>query len=396
MRASGTVIPFDRAADIVRSAAGPLAREEVPLAEALGRAMPEEVRARFDSPPFDRSAMDGFAVRSGESARELRITGTVAAGALPPRIGPGECARIMTGAMLPEGTGRVIRLEYVRETGDRIEVFREETQSNVIRRGEGHRAGDVVLAPRILEPQDLGILASLGLERVAVSRRPTVAVLATGSELREQGNGLDDAAIYDSNGPQICAQVRSCGCEPRSLGRVADDLARIEERIGAAAGSDLLIVSGGVSKGAFDFVPEALSRAGFETLLHGVAVRPGMPTLFARRGAMCAFGLPGNTVSTFVIFEVLVRPLLRLMLRLPAEAEAVRGELDAPIRRRQTERLEFLPVRVDRGRVHPVPYRGSSHLSALASANGLLRIEAGVESLPEGTAVDVKLVRGRE
>jgi molybdopterin molybdotransferase len=388
------MIPFEEAVDRVRRSArrGPV--ETVPLGQALGRALAQPVTASIDSPPFDRSAMDGYAVAGGDTGEPYRIVQTVAAGALPRAIGPGECARIMTGAMLPAGAARVIRLEYAREAAGHVHVVREETQSNVIPRGENLRAGDAVLTPRRLAPQDIGILASLGLAAIPVTARPVVGVLTTGTELARAGTALEGAAIYDSNGPQLCAHLECAGCAPLHLGTVSDAPEAIASRLAQGAeGCTVLIVSGGVSLGDFDYVPGALVEAGFVLDFHRVAVRPGMPTLFGRRGDTYVFGLPGNPVSTFVVFEVLVRPLLHGLLGLPEEATLVPGRLAAAVRRRQSDRVELRPVRLDRGRVYPVVYHGSSDLPSLAQANALLELEVGVSALEEGAEVHVRPVR---
>jgi len=386
------MIGLDRALEIVRSI--PLtAREEViPLEGALHRVLAREVLSPIDSPPFDKSAMDGFAVGAAEDSAELTIVDTVAAGGLPGRaVGRGECARIMTGAMLPPGTGRVIRREYVREEPRRIRVLTPEPGDNVIRRGASIRAGAPVLGPTVLRPQDVGALAASGIDRVSVSVPPRVSIICTGPEIRAAGSPLGSGEIYDSNGPQLRAQLTAMGCPSAVRSGIDDRPEPLTKAIGEALrSSDVLLLTGGVSAGDFDYVPGCLEGLGAEILFHRVSVKPGKPTLFARRGDQQVFGLPGNPVSTFIIFEVFVKPFLYRRMGLDWSPTVFRGALGQAVRRRQAERTEFLPVRVRQGLVEAVPYHGSAHLNALAEADGLIRMEIGVHEIPQGTQVDVR------
>ncbi len=398
-------------------------RESVALDEALGRTLPGELPNLVDQPPFDKATMDGYAWRPREgdpagsvAGRVFRVVGTVAAGrAAPIEPGPGECVRIMTGAPVPESASGVQSLERtspVRDgesgTGDLVRFDSDEPAVNVARRGSNLRAGEPLLGPRILAPQDIGILASSGYARVEVSLPPVVGVLATGDEIvpaRWPGTGgerpeLAPGRIFDSNGPQLAAHVRSCGCVLRDLGRVGDDERLLGETLRRALGEcDVVVVSGGVSMGDFDFIPPVLAGLGVRTVFHGIAVRPGKPVFYGRKGTASVFGLPGNPVSTFVAFEVFVRPHLeaRMGLRLPPRT--VRARLAAPLLRRQVDRVDFLPGVLSRDpgtgepTVQALEYHGSTMLPVLATADCLLRLEIGVPGIEAGEAVDVRLLR---
>ena len=387
-----SLISLDAALEIVRGVQVHAREETVPAGDALNRVLLRRVLSPIDSPPFDKSAMDGFAVGAEEGAQDLMIVDTVAAGGLPGRpVGKGECARIMTGAMLPPGTGRVIRREYVREEPGRIRVLTAETGSNVIRRGASIRAGEPVLGPRVLGPQDLGVLAASGIDRVTVAVPPRVAVLCTGPEIRAAGGPLGDGEIYDSNGPQLRAQLIAMGCPATVRSGIEDRPQALAGAIGEALEScDVLLLTGGVSAGDFDYVPACLEGLGAEILFHRVSVKPGKPTLFALRGDQQVFGLPGNPVSTFVIFEVFVKPFLYRRMGLDWAPRIFRATLGQAVRRSQAERTEFLPVRVRQGLVQAVPYHGSAHLNALSEADGFIRVEIGVHEIPQGTQVDVR------
>jgi molybdopterin molybdotransferase len=303
----------------------------------------------------------------------------------------------MTGAMMPPGADKVLRVEFVREQDGVVELEQEEPYANVIPRGENLKAGEQVLGPRILEPRDIGVLASLGRSEVRVAVPPAVGVLATGSELRNPGESLGPGQIYNSNGLQLCAQVAGAGGRPRYYGIAPDEPALLREAIEAALEEcDLLLLSGGVSMGELDFVPAVLRDCGAEILFHKLAVKPGKPTLFARwkQGGRPAyiFGLPGNPVSAYVIFELLVRPLLYRLLGLRYRPRLVEARLAEAVKRRDAERVEYCPVRLEGGAVHPLSYHGSSHLNALSDADALLRLDAGVQRIEEGTSVNVRLL----
>jgi molybdopterin molybdotransferase len=402
----------DEALKLIEALEVELRTEVVKLEEVLGRALAEEVLAPEDSPPFPKAAMDGFAVSSADPGPRWRLAATLAAGDEATRaLARGECAKIMTGAMMPPGADKVLRVEYTREQDGVVTLAKEEPYPNVIARGENLRRGERVLGPRVLSPQDVGVLASLGRAEVRVAVRPEVGVLATGSELRNPGEPLSPGQIYNSNGLQACAQVSAAGGRPRYFGIVRDEPALLRETVGRALEAcDLLLLSGGVSMGELDYVPEVLKECGAEILFHKLALKPGKPTLFARRvkagGARGAgsgangggqataysFGLPGNPVSAFVIFEVFVKPLLYRLQGLRYAPRTVRARLAESFQRHDAERVELRPVRLERGGVRSLVYHGSAHLNALSAADGLLRLEAGVSRLEEGTWTDVRLL----
>jgi molybdopterin molybdotransferase len=374
-------------------------RETVALAEALGRVLASPVVAAVDSPPFDKAAMDGYAVLAAEAGESLAVVETIAAGQVPRlTVRAGQASKIMTGAMLPEGARKVVRVEYTEEREGRVLIRQPEPYDNVIRRAENLRAGQPLLSPRVLEPQDIGVLASQGIGAVEVAVPPLVGILTTGSELASAGEALRPGQIYNSNGPQLCAQVAAMRGRQRYYGLVPDDPQALGERLDEPLREcEVVLLSGGVSMGDLDFVPGVLESKGARILFHKLALKPGKPTLFAvaegaRPGGTYVFGLPGNPVSTFIVFEVFVKALLYRLMGIDHRPRQVRLPLGQPLRRRDTERLEYRPVHLEAGRVLPTEYHGSSHLNALAGAEGLIRIERGVAQLEEGTLVDVRLL----
>ena len=328
--------------------------ERVPLAEAAGRALVGAVASPIDHPPFDKSAMDGFAYAGSAPDGVYEVIDAVAAGRRSAAaVSPGKAIRIMTGAPIPAGAAGVQRVEWTEAAGRAasgaglVHFTIREKIDNIIRRGENLKAGEELLSPRILAPQDIGILAASGCAEVEVAARPRVGVVSTGDEIEAAGNPLGEASIYDSNGPQLAAQAMAAGCETRFYGIARDSAGELAAILGSAlAENDLVLVSGGVSMGDFDLVPSALENLGVEPIFHSLAMRPGKPTFFGRRGRTAVFGLPGNPVSTFVNFEVLAKRYLRAMMGLDGGPDVVRARLGAPLSRRAGDRVEFLPARL--------------------------------------------------
>jgi len=317
------MVPVDEALEIVLRETRALPTEEIALDDAPGRVLAEDVRSDTDMPPFDRSAMDGYAVRAADVASvpaRLTVTGEVAAGAWPDRdLGPGEAIRIMTGAPVPGGATAVQQVEKTRalEDGRRVEILASVGEgANIALRGCEVREGDLVLdRGGVLGPAAVAVLASTGHARVRVSRSPRVAVLVTGDEIVDVTESPGPGQIRNSNGPAVAAQARLGGAQVRVLG-VAPD--REEETVaavrdGLSAEPDVLVVSGGVSAGDYDLVEPALEQLGVELLFTKVAIKPGAPLVFGRRKGTLVFGLPGNPVSAQVTFDVLVRAALLRM-----------------------------------------------------------------------------------
>jgi molybdopterin molybdotransferase len=324
-------LSIDAALRVILDNIVPLDSEQVELSDALHRTLAEPIISPIDQPPWDNSAMDGYAVHAadvrGASASRpvvLRVIEEVAAGALPQRhLERGAATRIMTGAPVPAGADSVVRIEHTRPAGDRVEVLHDgDAGRNIRLRGEDLTAGSSVYAPgRLLRAADIGVLAMIGHARPAVALRPHVAVLATGDELVEPHRIADVAAgthIINSNTPALAAALAGMACVPDPLGIARDDLDDLRERLTRALDADALITTAGASVGDHDLVKDALEQIGCETLFWRVRIRPGSPFSFGivrrpGRPALPVFGLPGNPVSVLVTFEILVRPALRRM-----------------------------------------------------------------------------------
>ncbi|MFH1709180.1 MAG: gephyrin-like molybdotransferase Glp [Planctomycetota bacterium] len=383
-----------QALEAVLDGARPLGTEPVALDASLGRILAETIASDADMPPFDKSAMDGFAVAGTDDDGAYRVVAALPAGAPPfRRLEQGECVRIMTGAPVPQGTGRVVRFEYASESGGRMRITRAEEGRNICPQGEDIRQGADLLAPgRPITVPAVGILAATGHTRVQVYRRPRVAIIATGAEIVEPHVAPPPGSIRNSNAWQLAAHVRQCGGSPRYLGIAADTTEAIAAKlVQSFVESDVIVLSGGVSMGDFDLVPGVLAAHGVELCFQKLAVKPGHPTVFGRHNGHRVFGLPGNPVSTFVIFELLVRPLLDRLAGRTDQPPTVQGSLAGMVKGNPSQRTLFLPVAYDRaGRVTPVEYHGSAHLHAYCRANAVLRLDPGSPSLPEGTPVHVR------
>jgi molybdopterin molybdotransferase len=403
-----------------------LQTETVSLLASLGRALPQAIASRHDQPPFDKSAMDGWAWQpvAGEPlpAAPLVIRGVIAAGKAAEHdsdtgpILPGQAARIMTGAAMPPGATRVQRFEWAEESNGCVRFTKAEGLDNIIRRGENARVGDILLSPRTIGAQDIAVLAADGRAELEVARPVTVGVFSTGTELAEPGEELSGSRIYDSNRPQILSQLPRGLCTVRDLGSLPDEYESTLAAVTAALAScELLILSGGVSMGDFDYVPRALKAAGVQERFHGVAMKPGKPTFFGElvkdscrngnradkaTGATASgsdrclvIGLPGNPVSVFVNTELLVRPLLCALCGIMYRPLAVPVPVAETLTRKGADRVEFLPVRVDADGATLVRYGGSSAIQALAGADGFLRMDIGIDRIEKGGLAHVRFVR---
>jgi molybdopterin molybdotransferase len=381
---------------VILRACSPLDGAPTPLAEAPGRVLAEDVRADLDSPPFTKALMDGYAVRAADGL-SLRVSGVVAAGDPPgATAGAGEAVRIFTGAPLPAGADAVVMVEKTEPAQPKVgeQVRLTETVKpgqNVLPRGREMRAGDVVLpADTAITPAAVGLLAGVGRAVVSTIRPPRVAVLATGSELVEADTKPGPGQIRNSNGPMLVAQAARSGAVPRNLGIGRDDPKVLTAMVrDGLENSDVLILAGGVSVGAFDLVPGVLRDLGVEEHFHKVRMKPGKPLLFGTAGSTLVFGLPGNPVSSFVCFELFVRPALRALAghRDPGPTTATLPVCEALSAK--SDRPTFHPAKLEGTAVRPLPWFGSADLRALLSVDALLALPAGDVRYDAGQPVPV-------
>ncbi|HEX7145111.1 MAG TPA: gephyrin-like molybdotransferase Glp [Gaiellaceae bacterium] len=372
----------------------PLEPEAVPLAAAAGRVLAEDARAVVDLPPFPSSAMDGFAVRSEDTPGRLPVVARIAAGRPAPRpLELGEAMAIATGGVVPAGADSVIPLEYVVDHDNEVEIPTAVVQGDNVRpRGGDVAAGDVVVPHGArLRAAQIGALAAAGLDGVVVARRPRVAVLATGTELRRPGETLGPGEVYEANGVLLATALASAGADVDTLPAVADDESSHRDALERGLAADVLVTSGGVSVGPHDLVRRILAELGVEEVFWGVAVKPGKPLAFGVRGSTLVFGLPGNPVSSLVGAEVFVRPALLALqgAKVPGPV-FFEGRLAAAVRR-NSHRDEFVRATsaASENGVLLYPVRGQeSHMIArAAAADALVLAPRGEGELDAGESV---------
>lgn len=380
--------------------------ERIPLREALGRVLASEVRARFDLPRFDNSAMDGYAVRHADLSEgvELAVQGESRASAsLPPALTPGTAMRIFTGAALPLGADSVVIQENAERSGDRVRISALPACGEHVRsRGSDLASGALALGPGSrLDAGSIGLLAGLGEAEIEVHRRPRVALLSTGDELVALGSSANPAAgaLIDSNGPSLAVLVTQAGGESWLLPSVADDPAALRMRIEQAlSGADVLITTGGVSVGDHDHMRAALAAAGVAERFWKVAIKPGKPVLFGVRGAQPVLALPGNPISAMVTFALFAEPMLRAL-----QGDAAPYPLRVPVRidrayRRRPGRTELVRARLVPGAegliAELATLQGSGSLPSMAGAGALVVVPAERGDLGEGELLPALLLAG--
>jgi molybdopterin molybdotransferase len=396
------VIALDDAQATILDAVAPLAPRSFARRDARGLVLAEEVVARERVPPFANTGMDGYAVRAADTPGSLRVIGELPAGRAPTiAVGPGEAIRIMTGAPMPEGADAVVMVERTRVEGDNVVVEVAKPGEHVRLAGGDVDAGELVFERgTLLTPAHLGVLASLDVQEVLCYPRPRVGVISTGDELVARG-ALEPGRIRDSNRPMLLALVEDLGCEAIDGGIVGDDERAITEAIEHAADTcDVLLTSGAVSVGDYDFVKLVLERVakqrGGSSLWAQVAIKPAKPLSFAMLGPVPAFGLPGNPVSSRVSFELFARPALRKLAgRADVAAEPVLATTAAAMPRRADGKLHLDRVRVwlEDGRYlcERAGAQASNVLSGMAGANGLALLPDG-EGVDAGAEVRVLLL----
>lgn len=382
------MIPLEEAQARVLALVSPLGVEEVALRRAAGRVLRAPVAAERDQPPFDASAMDGYAFRAG--GESYAVVGEAAAGQRwPGRLGPGEALRIFTGAPVPEGADTVEMQENIRREGDRIHLTRAlAAGANIRARGSDFAAGQSLAAPRRLRPAELGLIAAMNVARVSVTRRPAVAILSTGSELVAPGGAPRPDQIVASNAFSLAALIEAEGAEARILPIAPDEEPALAAALDLAAEADLIVTIGGASVGDHDLMAQAAGRLGLDLALHKVAIRPGKPLLAGRRGAVPLIGLPGNPVSALVCAMLFVLPAVRALLALPDPLPRPQPDRAGVALPANGERVHFMRARRTPAGLVPVASQDSARIWLFAEAEALILRPAQAPALAAGEPVD--------
>ncbi|MEI6681784.1 MAG: gephyrin-like molybdotransferase Glp [Bacteroidota bacterium] len=407
------MVLFEEALAIVLSQKATPACVRVSLGASTGRVLAEGIFSDMAMPPFDKSAVDGYACRMEDivpgqpqegipgsrgcddwKSATLAVIEIIPAGKVPAKkVGPGECSKIMTGAMVPQGADCVVMVEDSEEPASgRVRFTRFSPAKNICYKGEDIRPGDPVLEKGTkIAPAQVAVLASVGAANPLVFNQPRVGIISTGDELVEPSMIPGPAQIRNSNGWQLEAQVRSVPATADYIGIAPDDGPGLRSVIDRAfVENDVVLLSGGVSMGEFDHVPGILREAGVEILFEKIAVQPGKPTVFGRKGDKFVFGLPGNPVSSFVLFEMLVRPFLLKMMGHTEHTPDLLLRMGVDFSRRKSERKSLIPVQIREGAVFPVEYHGSAHIHAYTKANAVLVVPIGTTAINKGDQVHVR------
>ena len=400
---------LEEAQRIVLAATPTLGLEKISILDALDRVLGEDIVAERDNPPWDNSAMDGFAVRWEDIKQEhaiqkpvtLTVIEDVPAGKMPSKtVGAGQAIRIMTGAPIPQGADTVLKVEDTEHTPDSVRVFKPESRgSNIRPKGEDVKKGDCIIAKGTkIRPGEVGMLAILAKSFIFVYQRPRVAILSTGDELADLDERFSEEKIINSNSYGIAAAVREAGGIPFLLGIARDTPAALKEKMSHGLTADILVLSGGVSMGDYDFTKAVFHELGAEMNFWKLAIRPGQPLAFGKIQGKLAFGLPGNPVSSMVTFELLVRPAI---LKMSGHRSFGRPIVEAIFQEKfskRTDRRHFLRGVLTREagvfKVRTTGPQGSGILTSMVKANCLIDIPVEVERVNQGDLVSVQLLSG--
>lgn len=391
------MITFEEALEIVEASTAEAGIESVDFTGSMGRVLAQDVLSDLDMPPFDKSAVDGFACRKEDIPGDLIIIETIPAGKYPEKkIGKGECSRIMTGAPVPGGANTVVMVEDIELIDENtVRYLKKESKSNICYKAEDISEGAKVLSKgTTIWPQHIAVLASVGCVEPLVYKKVRIGIISTGDEIVEPGQKPLPSQIRNSNAYQLLAQAQKIGAEAIYFGIAADNEQSTSAVIRRAfSNSDMILLTGGVSMGDFDFVPKVLEDLGVEILFKSIAVQPGRPTVFGKSDNRFVFGLPGNPVSSFVQFELLVKPLICRMQGTKYSPLPLFLPMGTDYTRKKSSRMSVVPVMINNsGEALPLKYHGSAHINALTDADGLIFIEIGRTLLKKGEKVHVRQI----
>lgn len=389
------MIIFEEALSIINNTRVSCTTEHVSLEISAGRILAEDVYSDVEMPPFDKAAVDGFACRRADLHGLLEVIEVIPAGKKPEKaVTAGKCSRIMTGAMVPEGADTIIMVEHTEETEDgSVRFLKEKTSANIAYRAEDVKLGQQVLNKgTLLRPQHIAILAAVGIPEPLVYRKPVIGIISTGDELTEPENKPRTGQIRNSNAWQLMAQANQLGLKTVYTGIAADTPESVKKHIQEAFDkSDIVLLTGGVSMGDFDHVPEVMQKLGVEIQFKSIAVQPGRPTVFGIRDEKFIFGLPGNPVSSFVQFELLVKQLIYRIMGHQFKPVVLRLPMASDYTRKKAERKSFIPVKInENGMIEPIEYHGSAHIHAYEEAGGMMAVEIGEAKITKGALRDVR------
>lgn len=393
MGKSGDMILLSKAFSLVDSTlvGKCLKTKKLAVQDSLGFFLATDQISKLQLPPFNKSAMDGYAVCANDDRDEYKVLEFIPAGSVPTLALTTGCAtKVMTGAAVPENSGKVIMVEFTEEKDGIVKVTSHSSRTNICLKGEDVNTGDTILyAPVRIDALEIANLISCGIEEVEVFEPVKVSVISTGDEIVDSFDKITPGKIMDCNGPLLCNLCKQNGLEVVGCYTVADDRAKTGAIISKAVDeSDIVILSGGVSMGDLDFVDTAMRDIGLEVHYNRVAVKPGKPMTYATKDKKAIFGLPGNPVSVYLMFHIFVMRAVKKMLGMNSEIDFISYELAETYKRKKKDRAQFVPCKITKnGKIKPIKYHGSAHLIALMQSDGFFIIEKEVSEIAKGKTV---------
>jgi len=389
------MLEYKKALELIVSTAKVLPVEKVELRNSLKKVLATDVIHDMDMPPFNKSAMDGYACRQLDLGNELEVIETIFAGKLPEKkIGKNQCYKIMTGAVVPPEADFVFKKEIAEITENgKVICQQPSSPNNICYRGEDIQKGQIVLnKSTLITSRHLPVLAGAGVSEPSVYSQPVITVFATGTELVEPAEQPKSFQIRNSNSSQLLAQISELGIVANYGGIIKDEETVLSKKVSTALDSnDIIFLTGGVSVGEYDFMPDVLRNLGFEILVSATAIKPGKPMVFARKGEQFCFALSGNPVSSFVQFELYAKPFLYAMMGHDFEQKILTFPLGKEFNRKKADRINFVPANVnEKMEVIPVEFHGSAHINALGGASYLLEVPKGIKTIQKGDLVNVR------
>ncbi len=371
--------------------------QEIDLSESLGYVLRQDILAETHMPPFDKSAVDGYACRKEDLEQELEVLEVLPAGKVPgQQIGEKQCSKIMTGGVIPEGADCVFMVEDAEMIGtDRVKCLNPQTKLNVCYLGEDYQPGDVLVKKgAILSAGHLAVIAGTGQTRIQVAKMPSVGVLVTGSELVPYDETPEAGKIRDTNSIQLISLLKQMNLQHVFYGIIRDNYEEMSKHFQQAISeNEIVIFTGGAAVGDFDLVPEIIKNEGFKVLWNRTGLKPGNPMSCAVKGNTYVFGLSGNPVSSFVQFKYLTMPVIYRLLGADYAPFRIKARMKSAYVRKNADRQGVVPARINQdGEIEAVPFHGSAHINAIPEANALLEIPAGKTNIEKGEVIYVRPV----
>lgn len=381
--------------EIIKTIPSDFKTEDIELQDAYNRILQEDIFADADMPPFNKSAMDGYACHTEDLTNELEVLETIQAGMIATKLpGKNQCSKIMTGAPVPAGCDVVFKVEESENIDENhVRCTNPNTHKNICYQGEDYKTGELLIKKgTIINVSQMAVMAGVGKAKIKVSALPKISLIATGSELVEPHEKPENGKIRNSNASQLISQLRKINIEVNYVGLAKDDYENLTQLfLKTFETSDFVFFTGGASVGDFDFIPEILKTQGYNILWDRTGIKPGNPMTFSQKGNKYCFGLSGNPVSSLIQFEMIAKPVIYKLLGANFRPFRIKAPLSFDFKQRNADRLILKPVVInENGLVEAIPFNGSAHINALVFANAIMEIQVGQIEIKKGEHVYVR------